>query len=227
MSIMGEFYSYDRLKDLIDYGKNEPENLKKVLKYLSHNDTCNFDDWELVEKYYILDDNLNYIQKQSNCSCKHHIGQSFKVRNKYNNNEKIVGSVCINKYYNDEAKEKLKKLVFEDKGKKRCNACNGKRAVDKKTVKENIDQEFFYHPSCMKIKFTECSVCKKYKNYNCSCPLYELPKLNIDTIVKFGKYKGQKVKYILDDISYCRWILSLSDLIGQMKEIQEFIISHK
>ena len=214
---MGEFYSYDRLKDLIDYGKSKPENLKKVLKYLSHNDTCNFDDWEVIEKYD--------IEKQNNCSCKQYIEHCFKVRNKFNNNEKIVGSVCINKYYNDEAKETLKKLIFEDKGKKKCNACNSKRAVDKKTVKENIDQEFFYHPTCMKIKFTECSVCKKYKKYNCKCPLYELPKLNIDTIVKFGKYKGQKVKYILDDNSYCQWILNLIEPTGQIKEIQDFILN--
>jgi hypothetical protein len=226
MSIIGEFYSYNRLKDLIDYGKNEPENLKKVLKYLSHNNTVNFDDWEVVEKYYILDNNLNYIKKQSNCSCKHHIEQPFKVRNKFNNNEKIVGSVCIKKYYNDEAKEKLKELIFEDKGKKRCNACNGKRAVDKKTVEENIDQEFFYHPGCMKIKFTKCCECKKYKNYNCKCPpLYELPKLNINIIVKFGKYKGQPIKNILNDKSYCEWILNLTEVTGQLKEIQEFILT--
>ena len=213
-----EFYSYNRLRDLIDYGKNENENLKKVLLLLSHNNTCNFDDWEVMDYKPRTDDNLNYKQKQDKCSCNHHICDNRFVRNKFNGNIKIVGNVCINKYYNDEAKEKLKKLIFEEKGKKRCSGCDGKRAVDKKTVEENIDQEFFYHPSCMKIKFKKCYKCEKYKDYNCKCHL-----LTEETIITFGKYKNKSLSELLKDVSYCGYIKDELETIGQFKLIQEYI----
>ena len=242
MTSTGQFYSYDRLKGLIDYGKNQKENLKKVLKYLSHNDTCNFDDWEVVKYFSSKDKKADlvyiHIQEQSNCSCNHHIDECCRVRNKFNGNEKIVGNVCIKKYYNDEAKETLKRFIFEDKGKKRCSACPSKRAVDKNTVNANINQKEFYHPACMMMKFSFCDNCKNYKNYNCCCkkiqetellpPPYEpiIETITKDTIITFNPYNGQPFSKLLEDINFCKWIRKQENPKGkQFKEVHNYLIN--
>lgn len=241
MTTQGEFYSIYRLQSLINYGKNEKENLEKVLKYLSHNNTCNFDDWEVMTYKPRTDDKLNYIQEQSQCSCSHHIQDNRYVKNIYNGNMKIVGNICIKKYYNKEANETLSNIIFEEKGKKRCNGCNDKRAVDKKTVEDNKDQEFFYHTKCMREKFKKCYRCDKYKKYNCKCPIkspppYEEPivhiepivhtdpivpiapivkpkhdEITLDTILTFGEFKGKTFKDLLENTGYCKWILKLEN----------------
>ena len=237
MTTEGEFYSFIRLQSLIKYGKNERENLEKVLKYLSHNDTCNFDDWDFIGLDYELDDNLNY-KSQRNCSCAHHINKAYRVRNKFNGNEKNVGNVCIKKYYSKETNKKLNEFVFIKKGKKRCNGCNDKRAVDKKTVEDNKDQEFFYHTSCMREKFNHCWKCNKYKDYNCKCPAYEPPppyvepivhiapivkpkhdEITLDTILMFGDWKGKTFKDLLENKGYCKWILTLKNPYTKQMEL--------
>jgi hypothetical protein len=143
---MAKFYSYDELTSLVKYGKNKFKNLCNVLKFLSDDNKCNFDDW--IPNRYIpkTKDNLDYIQKQENCSCSHDIIHCFTVINKINNNSIIVGSECIKKFFGEEANETKRKLMDDFEGKKKCPSC--KETVYKPVVERYKHEENIYHLKC-------------------------------------------------------------------------------
>jgi hypothetical protein len=146
MEETGKFYSYETLQTLIDYGNIQFKNLCRVLKYLSHNNTCKFEDWVPIDYLPKTKNNLHYIQEQVNCSCNHDIVHCFTVKNKFNNNSIIVGSSCINKFFDDEANEIKNRLVDEYKGKKKCPEC--KKTVSKQVVEKYKHEENIYHIKC-------------------------------------------------------------------------------
>lgn len=150
---MSKFYSYDELTSLIKYSNNKFKNLCNVLKFLSDDNKCNFDDW-IPNRYipktnrYIpkTKDNLNYIPEQANCSCSHDILHCFTVINKINHNSIIVGSECIKKFFSEEANETKRKLMDEFEGKKKCPSC--KKTVSKTVVEKYKHEKNIYHMKC-------------------------------------------------------------------------------
>ena len=169
------FYSFDELKNIIEYTNDMFSNLCKVVKKLSHNNTLNFNDWEVMTYSPKTDNNLNYIQRQHQCACNHIILINCEIKNNFNGNRFIVGSSCVD-HFGENAIKKRNELKKVYEGKKRCDYidCEYSNAISIKVIKnilnENKEQTKFYHCDCMKIIFKKCRKCKKYKNYNCSCP---------------------------------------------------------
>ena len=230
MEETGKFYSYKTLQLLIDYGKVKFKNLCRVLKYLSHNNTCKFEDWVPIEYMPQTKDNLDYRQIQSNCSCNHDIVRCFIVKNKFNNNSIIVGSSCINKFFDDEANEIKNRLVDEYKGKKKCPEC--KKTVSKQVVEKYKHEENIYHIKCYPGKDylddllelnTEEPEPPSYETVVSVPPVFRINP--ITTIVKIGKFKGKPLSDLLKDVNYCDWIKSVEEPSGKLKEIQEYLLS--
>ena len=226
----GKFYSYKRLKTLIEYGKNQFKNLCNVLKYLSHNNTCNFEDWVPIRYMPKTEDNLHYIPMQCNCSCNHDIVHCFTIINKFNNNSIIVGSSCINKFFGKEANEIKTRLVDEHKGKKKCPRC--KKTVSKQVVEKYKHEENIYHIKCYPGKYylnkllklnTEEPEPPSYETVVSVSPIFRINP--ITTIVKIGKFKGKPLSDLLKDVNYCDWIKSVEEPSGKLKEIQEYLLS--
>ena len=221
----GEFYSYERLQTLIEYGKNQFKNLCKVLKYLSHNNTCNFEDWLPIAYLPKTEDNLHYIPIQCNCSCNHDIVHCFTVKNKSNNNSIIVGSSCIKKFFNDEANEIKTRLVDEYKGKIKCPEC--KKTVSKQIVEKYKHEKNIYHKKCYSgKKYIDEIEESEPPLYETVVPVFPIFRINpITTIVKIGKFKGKPLSDLLKDVNYCDWIKSVEEPSGKLKEIQEYLLS--
>jgi hypothetical protein len=213
-------YTFDILKELIEYTKNKNENLNTVLTYLSHNNTRNYDDWDPTYYFGKIDDlNVNYIQEYGRCCCAHPIEKVFIIKNKHNNNCMIIGSKCIN-HFGDDAIKKRNELIDKEEGKVKCAKC--KKTVSKTIVDKYYYEENIYHKKC-------------YRNQNYKPadeldsqppayqPIAEQPILNINTIVGIGQYKGQPLSNLLIDKNYCDWIENVKEPSGKLKEIQNYL----
>jgi hypothetical protein len=77
------------------------------LKSVNQTDDC-VNEWRLY--HYIL------IPKQSKCICGVNIDKNFIIKNNLNDNELIVGSICVNKFMNNnnELVESIKKIIKYD-----------------------------------------------------------------------------------------------------------------
>lgn len=225
----GNFYSYETLTKLINYGKSKFKNLCCVLKYLSHNNTCNFEDWVPIKYMPKTKDNLNYIPEQVNCSCNHDIIHCFTVKNTFNNNSIIVGSKCINKFFGKKANEIKNRLLDEYKGKKKCPKC--KKTVSKQVVEKYKHEENIYHIKCYPGKDylhelnTEEPEPPSYETIAPFVPYVPVVQLDLHTIVNIGKFKGKPLLDLLKDINYCDWIKSVEEPSGKLKDIQEYLLS--
>jgi hypothetical protein len=213
-------YTYKMLIKLIEYTNDKRDNLNKVLVYLSHNNTCNYDDW-LPIKY--MDSSLDSSLDINNCCCNHLIENKYLVKNNHNNNVIVVGSKCINTF-GEKAINKRNELFDEKHGKKKCPTC--KKTVSKAIVEKYKHENNIYHKKC-------------YKNENYirpDPPPYQEPKpfipviktrtfININTIISFGQFKGKPLSELLKDVNYCDWIKSVKEPSGKLKEIQDYILT--
>jgi hypothetical protein len=241
-------YTYDILKELIEYTQNKNENLNMALTYLSHNNTRNYDDWDPTYYFGKIDDlNVNYIQEYGRCCCSHPIEKIFMIKNKHNNNCMIIGSKCIN-YFGDDAIKRRNELIDKEEGKVKCAKCKktvSKTIVDKYYHEENIyhkkcyhnqnykpptkrDTTFFFgddiHPPSYQ-PIAEQPIVKQpiAEQPIVKQPIAEQPILNINTIVGIGQYKGQPLSNLLIDKNYCDWIENVKEPSGKLKEIQNYL----
>lgn len=215
-------------------GKLTEKDYERLLK----NWTKTSQEWELVQEW----------EDESSCICLHSIKRNYQIKNKHTGNMAVVGSDCINQFRNKHLIDQYEILI----GKHRCFHCyknntdETKNTVSKRIVDEQKEDgcEIFYHRMCLKKVFKKCRKCDKYKNYNCKCdnitnffnnspeppPPYETTTppppetlITLDTIVKFGKYKGKQIFELIKDLSYCKWIKCEDDTYGQFKKIQEYL----
>lgn len=180
------------------------------------------------------------------CVCSEAILYPFIIQNQENYNMLVIGSKCIHKF-GSEAKDELKKIKYKYSDRQGCYTCfHTKKDYKEITVNKSIVQrqqgcEKIYHIKCLNILFKKCKKCKEYKKHNCKCdnintietepPPYETitppappeTSINLNTIVKFGKYKGKQISELIKDLNYCKWIKCEDYTTGQFKQIQEYL----
>jgi len=225
-------YTYDILKNLINYTTNENKNLNIALTYLSHNNTRNYDDWDPIYYFGNIDKNANYRQEYGHCCCIHSIKKVFIIQNKHNNNQMIIGSKCI-KHFGNDAIKKRNELIDKEEGKVKCPTC--KKTVSKTIVDKYNNEENIYHKKCYRNQNYKPPINRNIKlffNEDIPPPSYQLiieqpiaeqPILNINTIVEIGKYKGKPLSNLLIDKNYCNWIEDVKEPSGKLKEIQNYL----
>jgi hypothetical protein len=225
------FYSYEDLKEVISYTSKKHENLRTVLKELSHNNKCVYTDWQPNDNY-ILKKNCprNYnceelkksfiynICKEKgdythyHCSCSEAILYPTSFINKYNYKEILIGSRCFRKFG-----DKATKIMDEFEGKKKCPSCN--RTVSKQVVERYKHEENIYHMKCYKGQNY------REETINELPPPYEEPIVTASTIVTLGKHKYKTVFELTQDEGYVEWIISLENPSGQLKDIRDFLLN--
>lgn len=223
-----EFYSYEDLKNIIHYTSKKHENLRAVLKELSHNDKCAYLDWqphynnhyekcpygklcEELKKSFIygrcvgINDYTHY-----HCSCSEAIIRPNTFINIYNGKEILIGSKCYKKFG-----DKAKKIMDDFEGKKKCPSCN--KTVLKQVVERYKHEENIYH--------MKCYTGQNYREQTIDDPPppYEEPRVTTSTIVTFGKHKYKTVFELTQDEGYVEWIISLENPSGQLKDIRDFL----
>lgn len=224
------FYSYEDLKEVISYTSKKHENLRAVLKELSHNNKCSYFDWqpddtkqlkicpyaesckELKKSFlYNLCGNFNDYTHY-HCSCSESILHPRKYINKYNRKEILIGSKCFEKFGSG-----AKKIMDEFEGKKKCPSCN--KTVPKQVVERYKHEENIYH--------MKCYTGQNYREQTIeeSPPPYEEPRVTASTIVKFGRYKNKTVFELIQDKGYVEYMLSQEETSGQFKDICEYLQS--
>ena len=222
-------YTYAMLTELIDYKKKDKrDNLNKVLKYLSHNNTCNYDDW-MPNTYNEKGKVGNLTLYTGNCCCNHPIENHYKVKNIHNNNEIILGSKCI-ETFGKKAIDRRNELFDEKQGKKKCPTC--KKTVSKAIVEKYKHEKNIYHKKCYENENYIRPILPPYQEPRPQPPPYQEPKpsipivkININTIISFGQFKGKPLSELLKDVNYCDWIKSVKEPSGKLKEIQDYILT--
>jgi hypothetical protein len=216
MLSVDKFYSFETLKEIIPYDGDLFGNLCKALRFLSHNDTCNREDWSdirEIEDVEWFDDEPP--DDQNNCICGHHIKKMYWAVNKYNQNIVCVGSSCITKF-GDVAIARLKELKEKRKNIRKCFKCN--KTVSAPIVKKYSHEKNIYHKKCYKVEIKIETLPPPYE------PVQPVqPAITGDTIISFGKFKGKTINDLLKDISYCKWIINLQDASGAIEKIQEYL----
>jgi hypothetical protein len=210
--------TYESLQDNIAYKKGAyHDNLKQVIQYLSHNNTCNFDDWRAKE---VIPNNV------TTCACSHSIIQNNVIINKYNKNTLIVGSQCV-KQFMPELSSVFDRYRKKLNGKKICPMCD--RAVSINVVNQYPLEEV-YHKSCYKkylkvvesVKLNKSVVLRElrifYNTEKIPCRLCNdmVSRVDLDVhnyehafdyIIPFGKYKSFKIRDVLNkDKRYLKWL---------------------
>jgi len=222
------FYSYEDLKNIIDYTSKKHENLRTVLKELSHNDKCDYTDWqpqhtclsnicshggscEELKKSFIFNKcSIGGDYTHYHCSCSEAIIHPTTFINKYNCKKILIGSKCYKKFG-----DKAKKIMDEFEGKKKCPSCN--KTVPKQIVQRYKHEQNIYHMKCY-----------SGQNYREEAiedlpPPYEESRVTTSTIVKFGKYKNKPISELIQDKGYVEYMLSQEETSGQFKDICKYL----
>jgi len=176
-------------------------------------------------------------QEHYHCSCGEAIFTAKFFRNINNGNELIIGSKCYYKFG-----PKAKEIMDEYEGKMKCFHCS--ETVSKPIIQRQQGCEKIYKIKCLNKLFKKCKKCKEYKKHNCKCdnintiepepPAYETitppsppeTSINLETIVKFGKYRGKQISELIKDLNYCKWIKCEDDTHGQFRQIQEYLLNN-
>ena len=113
-------------------------NFELVLTKLSHNNTFNLTDWILMPKKTDL---------YKKCICSHKISNDYYRKNKYNNNEVVLGCVCIVKYFNEGSSDVRYTDYINNPNVSLCVECKNK-LPNKTVIKLNEYNSELIHKSC-------------------------------------------------------------------------------
>jgi hypothetical protein len=231
---MGEVFTYESLLSSgdIEYTTDKHKNFNNVLKYLGDGQ-LKYEDWKPIgmtdgedELYVCSKDHSCELYTRTpfydsnrqhfHCVCSEPLLRQYYAINAKTNNVILLGSRCIQKL-GPIAYQRHLRLKGEAEGKRYCEHCG--ICIRKDIVERAIERgdRYFYHVGCKELD--------KKKKKEPPPPPYTPPRSTVstETIVKFGKYKGQPLSNLLQDQGYMKWIVIQDETSGQFLDIQQFI----